>query len=195
MEINLVSFTVTHRMILPDRNGAHSPASKLIFPYSRIAEYFVFLCGSLKRIPYSKYVEPKKQILCLFCPQLAESPFWPGEPAGRWRSRHESEPDSLSGSTGNNFFQFFDDMCRLVEVVLAGCFSDELPAPFIGDKAYDSDPSVERSTKSTVSDESHPTPADETKYAGRSLRRYRRRRKAERSFAWLHNFTRDGNAT
>ena len=27
--------------------------------------------------------------------------------------------------------------CRLVEFVLAGCFSDELPTRLIGDKAYD----------------------------------------------------------
>ncbi len=30
--------------------------------------------------------------------------------------------------------------CQLVEFVLAGCFSDQLPQRLIGDKAYDSDP-------------------------------------------------------
>jgi transposase len=79
-----------------------------------------------------------------------------------------------------------------VEAVLAGSFLDELPVRLIGDKAYDSDPldaalkeqyDIEliapnrRSRKCKTQDR-------------RKLRRYRRRWKVERLFAWMHNFRR-----
>jgi transposase len=81
--------------------------------------------------------------------------------------------------------------CRLVEYALAGSFLDELPARLIGDKAYDSDP---------------PDPTLQDEYGiemiapnrrnrsgsqdARKLRRYRRRWRVERLFAWMHNFRR-----
>ena len=81
--------------------------------------------------------------------------------------------------------------CQLVEEVLAGSFLSELPARLIGDKAYDSDAldqklrteygiamiAPNRRTRGQTQD-------------GRPLRRYRRRWKVERLFAWMHNFRR-----
>ncbi len=79
-----------------------------------------------------------------------------------------------------------------MEEVLAGSFLDQLPARLIGDKAYDSDAldaqlaeeyGIEliapnrRGRKHTTQDR-------------RKLRRYRRRWKVERLFAWMHNFRR-----
>jgi transposase len=78
-----------------------------------------------------------------------------------------------------------------VEYVLAGSFLDELPARLIGDKAYDSDKldrrlkqeydiemiAPNRSRRSTTQD-------------GRPLRRYGRRWRVERLFAWMQNFRR-----
>jgi len=78
-----------------------------------------------------------------------------------------------------------------VEEVLAGSFLSELPARLIGDKAYDSDAldqklrteygiamiAPNRRTRGQTQD-------------GRPLRRYRRRWKVERLFAWMHNFRR-----
>ena len=81
----------------------------------------------------------------------------------------------------------------LVERTLDERFLPEAPACIIGDKAYDSDPLDEkllaehgvclvaphRSGRKTA-----PT------QDGRALRRYRRRWKVERLFAWLHNYRR-----
>jgi transposase len=76
---------------------------------------------------------------------------------------------------------------------LDACFLEELPAQLIGDKAYDSDkldnrlaeergiamiaPHRENRLKDTTQD-------------GRALRRYKRRWKIERLWAWLQNFRR-----
>jgi transposase len=79
----------------------------------------------------------------------------------------------------------------LVDKTLDAAWTAFLPDRLIGDKAYDSDPldarlldergvemiSPNRSNRSVTQD-------------GRPLRRYRRRWKVERLFAWLHNFRR-----
>ena len=79
----------------------------------------------------------------------------------------------------------------LVETTLEKCFTNELPPRLIGDKAYDSDKldakleedwgiemiAPNRKKRSNTQD-------------GRPLRRYRRRWKVERLFAWLQNFRR-----
>jgi transposase len=81
----------------------------------------------------------------------------------------------------------------LVEQTLDACFLKHLPPHVIGDKAYDSDPLDER-----LADERHvelisPHKTNRKKPAtqdGRKLRRYSRRWKVERLFAWLQNFRR-----
>ena len=67
-----------------------------------------------------------------------------------------------------------------------------MPERLIGDKAYDSDPLDERLLKQGIamiaphkSNRKKPTTQD-----GRPLRRYARRWKIERLFAWLQNFRR-----
>jgi transposase len=79
-----------------------------------------------------------------------------------------------------------------VEDVLAGSFLDELPERLIGDKAYDSDALDEKLATQYGIQMIAPNrrgrknnPQD-----GRCLRRYRRRWKVERLFAWMHNFRR-----
>jgi transposase len=82
--------------------------------------------------------------------------------------------------------------CKLVEFVLAGCFSDQLPERLIGDKAYDSDP-LDRALEQDYGIELiAPNRRGRIRKTqdGRSLRRYKRRWKVERLFAWLHNFRR-----
>ncbi|MGB8660125.1 MAG: IS5 family transposase [Candidatus Acidiferrum sp.] len=81
----------------------------------------------------------------------------------------------------------------LVEATLEQRFLPEVPARLIGDKAYDSDP-LDQRLRETLGlqlisphrwNRSKPVTQD-----GRALRRYRRRWKIERLFAWLHNFRR-----
>lgn len=81
---------------------------------------------------------------------------------------------------------------QLVEEVLSQSFLDQLPGRLIGDKAYDSD-RLDRHLLENygieliaphLSSRQHPT------QDGRPLRRYRRRWKIERLFAWLHWFRR-----
>jgi len=80
----------------------------------------------------------------------------------------------------------------LVEDTLEKRFIEEKPERLIGDKAYDSDPLDERLLQQGVemiaphkSNRQKPTTQD-----GRPLRRYVRRWKIERLFAWLQNFRR-----
>ena len=81
--------------------------------------------------------------------------------------------------------------CQLVEEVLAGSFLDELPARLIGDKAYDSDPLDEKLASEYGIELIAPNRRRRSKSQdGRKLRRYRRRWKVERLFAWVHNFRR-----
>lgn len=70
---------------------------------------------------------------------------------------------------------------------------DEAPTVLIGDKAYDSDPLDERLRTERGIELVSPHKGNRKKAAtqdGRSLRRYRRRWKVERLFAWLHNYRR-----
>ncbi|HEY3615649.1 MAG TPA: IS5 family transposase [Candidatus Sulfotelmatobacter sp.] len=81
--------------------------------------------------------------------------------------------------------------CQLVEEVLAGSFLDELPARLIGDKAYDSDPLDAKLAEDYGIELIAPNRRRRSKSQdGRKLRRYRRRWKVERLFAWMHNFRR-----
>ena len=82
---------------------------------------------------------------------------------------------------------------KLVEPTLDQQFLAESPERMIGDRAYDSDPLDQRIRERYGVQLIAPhrfvrvTPATQD---GRSLRRYRRRWKIERLFAWLHNFRR-----
>jgi transposase len=79
-----------------------------------------------------------------------------------------------------------------VEAVLAGCFLDELPEKLIGDKAYDSD-ALDRTLAEEYGIEMiSPNRANRKRKTqdGRPLRRYRRRWKVERIFAWMQNYRR-----
>ena len=63
----------------------------------------------------------------------------------------------------------------------------------IGDKAYDSDPLDEKLRREYAVELVAPHKANRTRprtQDGRRLRRYLRRWKIERLFAWLHNFRR-----
>jgi transposase len=81
----------------------------------------------------------------------------------------------------------------LVEPTLQRRFLRQTPERLIGDKAYDSDPLDERIREHHRVEliaphrwnRSRPVTQD-----GRALRRYRRRWKIERLFAWLHNYRR-----
>jgi transposase len=81
---------------------------------------------------------------------------------------------------------------KLVEDTLDKRFTKEMPERLIGDRAYDSDPLDERLQKQGIqliaphkSNRKKPATQD-----GRALRRYKRRWKVERLFAWLQNFRR-----
>jgi transposase len=79
----------------------------------------------------------------------------------------------------------------LVEYVLAGSFLDELPARLIGDKAYDSDKLDQRLSEAYGIEMIAPNRSRRSKTQdGRPLRRYRRRWRVERLFAWMQNFRR-----
>ena len=81
---------------------------------------------------------------------------------------------------------------RLVEETLNKRLVEERPERLIGDRAYDSDPLDERLAEQGVmmiaphkSNRKKPKTQD-----GRVLRRYRKRWKVERLFAWLQNYRR-----
>jgi transposase len=81
---------------------------------------------------------------------------------------------------------------KLVESTLQSSFVAEKPRRLIGDRAYDSDPLDERLAEEGIEmiaphrrNRRKPKTQD-----GRKLRRYRRRWKVERLFAWLANFRR-----
>ncbi len=81
---------------------------------------------------------------------------------------------------------------KLVGETLAEIFTRELPSKLIGDKAYDSDPlDAELMEKGVEMIAPHKRNRKKTKTQdGRKLRRYKRRWKVERLFAWLHKFRR-----
>ena len=81
---------------------------------------------------------------------------------------------------------------KLVEDTLEKRFIEENPERLIGDRAYDSDPLDERLQQQGIQliaphkfNRKKPATQD-----GRVLRRYKRRWKVERLFAWLQNFRR-----
>ncbi len=82
---------------------------------------------------------------------------------------------------------------KFVEDTLTERFTDDAPKRMIGDKAYDSDPLDEKLRTAFVIEliAPHKTNRKRAKTQdGRKLRRYKRRWKIERLFAWLQNFRR-----
>jgi len=81
----------------------------------------------------------------------------------------------------------------LVDRTLDACFLKHVPAKVIGDRAYDSDKLDQRLAEERGVDLIAPHKDNRKKAAtqdGRSLRRFRKRWKIERLFAWLQNFRR-----
>ena len=81
---------------------------------------------------------------------------------------------------------------KLVEDTLDKRFIEEKPERLIGDRAYDSDP-LDASLQKQGIEMIAPHKSNRKKPAtqdGRVLRRYKRRWKIERLFAWLQNFRR-----
>ena len=82
---------------------------------------------------------------------------------------------------------------KLVEAAIKSRFIKRAPKRMIGDKAYDSDPVDQRLLKEHGTELIAPHKANRKRpktQDGRVLRRYKRRWKVERFFAWLHNFRR-----
>ena len=81
---------------------------------------------------------------------------------------------------------------KLVEDTLEQRFVPAYPERLIGDKAYDSNPLDERlrDMHGIEMIAPHQPKRNRKTQDGRPLRRYRRRWKVERLFAWLHNFRR-----
>ena len=81
----------------------------------------------------------------------------------------------------------------LVDATIDSGFVEHAPDRLIGDKAYDSDGLDDRLVRLRGVEMIAPHRSNRRKpktQDGRSLRRYRRRWKVERLFAWLQNFRR-----
>jgi transposase len=81
----------------------------------------------------------------------------------------------------------------LVEDTLDACFLKNVPEKITGDMAYDSDPLDERLAKERGVELIAPHKHNRVKpptQDGRTFRRYKKRWKVERFFAWLQNFRR-----
>ncbi len=81
----------------------------------------------------------------------------------------------------------------LAQQTVAASFVEQNPEKLIGDKAYDSDPLDEKLRKEHGIELIAPHKENRRKAPtqdGRPLRRYRRRWRIERFFAWLQNFRR-----
>lgn len=82
---------------------------------------------------------------------------------------------------------------QLADDTVEACHTDDLPERLIGDKAYDSDAlhadMAERGIEMIAPHRSNRKPENKTQ-DGRKLRRYKRRWKIERFFAWLQSFRR-----
>jgi transposase len=81
----------------------------------------------------------------------------------------------------------------LVDDTLDACFLENVPEKVIGDKAYDSDPLDKRLAEERGVEMIAPhkdNRCQQSTQDGRTLRRYRKRWKVERLFAWLQNFRR-----
>jgi transposase len=82
---------------------------------------------------------------------------------------------------------------KLVDTTLDACFIENLPDKIIGDRAYDSDKLDEQLAGERGVEMIAPHKGNRRKATtqdGRALRRYRRRWKIERLWAWLQNFRR-----
>jgi|SRR6266404_1490354 len=83
---------------------------------------------------------------------------------------------------------------KLVARTIEGRFIADPPARLIGDKAYDSDPLdaevLQQFGTEMIAPNKKNRRADRQKQDGRTLRRFARRWKIERLFAWLYNFRR-----
>ena len=80
---------------------------------------------------------------------------------------------------------------KLVDATVKSRFIKKAPKRMIGDKAYDSDPVDKQLLKEHGTELIAPHKANRKRAKtqdGRVLRRYKRRWKVERFFAWLHNF-------
>jgi transposase len=81
----------------------------------------------------------------------------------------------------------------LVENTLDACFWENVPEKIVGDMAYDSDPLDKCLAEERGVELIAPHKKNRVKPAtqdGRVLRRYKKRWKVERLFAWLQNFRR-----
>jgi transposase len=79
----------------------------------------------------------------------------------------------------------------LVQATLCSRFTEDLPLRLIGDRGYDSDALDEKLREEEGIELICPHRRRRKKTQdGRPLRRYKRRWKIERLFAWLHNFRR-----
>jgi transposase len=82
---------------------------------------------------------------------------------------------------------------KLVEETLDACFLEQLPDRLVGDRAYDCDPLDERLRDERGVELIAPHRSNRRRARtqdGRALRRYVRRWKIERLFAWLQNYRR-----
>jgi transposase len=82
---------------------------------------------------------------------------------------------------------------KLVEDTIDSVFTEHAPDKLIGDKAYDSDPLDQKLLEKRGIELIAPHKKNRKKPStqdGRKLRRYRRRWKVERLFAWVQNFRR-----
>lgn len=81
---------------------------------------------------------------------------------------------------------------KLVEKTIGNRFGKKIPRRIIADKAYDSD-SLDKTLKNRKIELIAPHKANRKRkdtQDGRPLRRYARRWKVERTFAWIHNWRR-----
>ena len=81
---------------------------------------------------------------------------------------------------------------RLVQATLDRRFLETQPEKLIGDKAYDSDGLDEQLSAQGIEMIAPNRRNRKQSQDGRPLRRYKRRWKIERLFAWLYNFRRLG---
>jgi transposase len=82
---------------------------------------------------------------------------------------------------------------KLVEETLDACFLEQPPDRLVGDRAYDCDPLDERLRDERGVELIAPHRSNRRRARtqdGRALRRYVRRWKIERLFAWLQNYRR-----
>ena len=82
---------------------------------------------------------------------------------------------------------------NLVDDTLDACFLENVPEKVIGDLAFDSDPLDKRLAQERGVEMIAPHKCNRRQAStqdGRALRRYKKRWKIERLFAWLQNFRR-----